>query len=82
MKYVCLDLRWGSEGSVRLVRSTDTIKTVEIIGFDYFNDTIGSYLVKKNHLFPDILKDNVSEKDWINTVIHFFLKEKIELVFT
>lgn len=69
------------QGIIKSILRSKISDKVEIVGFDYFNDTIGSYLVKKNHLFPDILKDNVSEKDWINTVIHFFLKEKIELVF-
>jgi carbamoyl-phosphate synthase large subunit len=54
---------------------------VEIIGFDYFNETVGSFWCKKNYILPDILDDNVTELDYVEFVTLRIKENNLSLLF-
>ena len=51
-----------------------------LIGFDYFNDTVGSFWCNKNFILPDILKTN-QEEDWLSEIKKIIIQEKIRVLF-
>ncbi len=63
-----------------IVRS-DLKNKVNIIGFDYFNDTVGSFWSDKNYLLPDILKSNVTHQEWLDCILGVLLEHKVEMLF-
>lgn len=58
---------------IKSIQNSQYRADYELIGFDYFTETVGSYWVKRTHLLPDILSPAISEATWIAA-----LKEKIE----
>jgi carbamoyl-phosphate synthase large subunit len=66
---------------IKSVQRSDLANRVEFIGFDYFQNTVGSFWCKKNYLLPDILKKEVTEEQWIDTIIDYLNKESIQLLF-
>lgn len=56
-------------------------KKIDIIGFDYVEDTVGSYWVKKHYLLPDILNKQTKESGWLETILKYINKEGLEFIF-
>ena len=54
---------------------------IDIIGFDYYKETVGSYWCKRNYKLPDILSHNFDEKYFLNFVINTILEEEIKILF-
>ena len=61
-------------------RSTD-LNNYKIIGFDYFNDTVGSFWCEKNYQLPDIYTNPHLEKKWLNEVLLHLKNESIDILF-
>ena len=51
-----------------------------IIGTDYFSSAVGLYWVNKGYLLPDILRSEISETQWVESLIDIINKEKITIV--
>ena len=49
-----------------------------IIGTDYFSSAVGLYWVNKGYLLPDILRSEISETQWVESLIDIINKEKRE----
>ena len=56
-------------------------KNVFLIGFDYFEGTVGAHWVRKNFILPDVLKRDVKEAVWLDAVIGYIKEEGIEILF-
>lgn len=54
---------------------------IEITGFDYFTDTIGSYWCQNNYLLPDIYKDPSKEIEWLEKIIEVLANGRIDFLF-
>lgn len=54
---------------------------VNLIGFDYFKDTVGSFWVSQNFILPDILKPNVTHQDWLASLLSALLANDIKMLF-
>lgn len=65
---------------IKSIKKSDLVDKVEIIGFDYFNNTIGSLWCQKNIILPDILKVENEEK-WKKVIFETIIKEKISILF-
>ena len=52
-----------------------------LIGFDYFKDTVGSLFCNKNYILPDIYIDKKLYTKWIDEIIKVIIKEKINIIF-
>ena len=68
------------QGIIKSIIRSKYANEYEIIGFDYFKDTVGSFWCNKNYILPDILKDELKE-EWLNMVINIINEEKILLLF-
>ena len=51
-----------------------------IIGTDYFPSAVGLYWADKGYILPDILKPKIQESVWIDYLIDFIKKEKVQLL--
>ena len=63
-----------------IVRS-DLKDKINLIGFDYFKDTVGSFWVSQNFILPDILKPHVTHQDWLNSLLSALLANDIKMLF-
>ncbi len=54
---------------------------IELVGFDYFNETVGSYWVAKQFILPDFLKKEVKAEAWLEKIIEHIGSEEIKLLF-
>ncbi len=52
-----------------------------LVGFDYFEDTVGSLWCNKNFILPDILNAKISENEWLENLITHIKKEGLEILF-
>lgn len=52
-----------------------------IVGFDYFEETVGSQWCDGNYILPDLLLKSVSNEDWLSFLIKIIIDEKIEILF-
>lgn len=57
------------------------IPITKIVGFDYFSNTLGSYWCDDNVILPDILKKNVSEREFIEVLLVAISKYGINFLF-
>jgi carbamoyl-phosphate synthase large subunit len=64
-----------------ILKSSSLNNQIQIIGFDYFKDTVGSFWINKNYILPDILDNKVSENEYLEFVISKIKENKIEILF-
>lgn len=69
------------QGIIKSIKKSGIAKDIDLIGFDYFKDTVGSFWVKKNFLLPDILKKGVSKRGWLERVIDVISSEAVDILF-
>lgn len=65
---------------IKSILRSDYIDDYNLIGFDYFNHTVGSFWCTNNYILPDLLKSNC-EEDWIKEVERVILKENLKVLF-
>lgn len=68
------------QGIIKSIINSPFSANYELIGFDYFTDTVGSFWCHKNYILPDILKIE-KEEEWLKEVISIIEKEQIEMLF-
>lgn len=66
---------------IKSIKISSLRDRISMVGFDYFEDTIGSYWVDKSFLLPDFLKDNISENEWLKKLIEIIKTEDIKIIF-
>ncbi|HBM15421.1 MAG TPA: ATP-dependent carboxylate-amine ligase [Lentisphaeria bacterium] len=65
---------------IKSIRDSDIADTIEIIGFDYFADTVGSFWCGRNYLLPDILQPK-NKENWYALILEVIKKEQIAIIF-
>ena len=92
-----LKKRWGLMGRIKVgitgtgsligqaiiksIKSSNMSKDIYMIGFDYFDDTVGALWVEKNYLLPDFFREEVTVEDWLEEIIEIIDFEGIEILF-
>ena len=66
---------------IKSIKNSDYFGNYNLIGFDYFNQTVGSFWCKKNYVLPDFFKKKVSEEEWINVLCENIINERLDLLF-
>lgn len=66
---------------IKSIQRSNLKNKIDIIGLDYFKDTVGSFWANKNYLLPDILKPNVTNEEWLNVILSTIIENNIKLVF-
>lgn len=52
-----------------------------LVGFDYFDDTVGSFWCDKSLILPDILKKKVTESEWLDKLTSHINNENLSILF-
>jgi carbamoyl-phosphate synthase large subunit len=66
---------------IKSIKLSDLCQKTLIIGFDYFNETVGSFWCNKTYILPDILDKNISEKTWLRKAVEIIEHSKVKLLF-
>jgi len=66
---------------IKSIRRSGLNEKLELIGFDYFKDTVGSFWCPINYVLPDILKKETDEKAWIEFLIGCIREHTIRMLF-
>jgi|TARA_Y100000294_G_scaffold171632_1_gene185340 carbamoyl-phosphate synthase large subunit len=69
------------QGIIKSIKASSLSGDCEITGFEYLEDTVGSYWVNRNYIMPDILKTDVSEEDYMEILLDRIKKHKIQFLF-
>jgi carbamoyl-phosphate synthase large subunit len=54
---------------------------LNIIGFDYFHNTVGSFWLDEKYILPDILSLGVTQEEWLDVLIKVIIDRDIKIVF-
>lgn len=66
---------------IKSIQRSNLKDQINIIGFDYFNDTVGGFWIDEKYILPDILKQGVKDQQWVDVIIKIILKRDIKLLF-
>lgn len=69
------------QGIIKSIKNSKLSKNYNVIGFDYFEDTVGSFWCDKNYILPDFYRKIVSEEEWISELIEKILDENLHILF-
>ncbi len=65
---------------IKSLKQSNLQSKIKLIGFDYFDYTVGSFWCEQNYILPDILKPS-KESEWFNLVLDIIQKERIFILF-
>jgi len=65
---------------IKSIRASSCFRQSYVVGFDYFENTVGSYWVNKNYLLPDILDSRITEAQWLKVVTEAIDNEKLNIL--
>jgi carbamoyl-phosphate synthase large subunit len=66
---------------IKSIKNSDESNRFQIIGFDYFNDTVGSFWCKKNYKLTDVYVNPDLEQNWLKEVLLHIKEELIDILF-
>lgn len=69
------------QGIIKCIHNSTLKERVEITGFDYVPNSVGSYWCRQNYLLPDIFKKKETEEFWLESIINHIKKERLQLLF-
>lgn len=65
---------------IKSIKRNQFADQYELVGFDYFKSTVGSFWCDKNYTLPDLLKIK-DEQTWVNALEEIIVQEKIVVLF-
>jgi carbamoyl-phosphate synthase large subunit len=65
---------------IKSIKLSSLADKIEILGLDYFKDTVGAQWCNQNEILPDILREGY-EEDWKNSIFNYILKHEIRVLF-
>lgn len=68
------------QGIIKCIVRSEYAKDYTLIGFDYFNNTVGSFWCSKNFILPDLLKPGLSEQ-WVAELERLIIEHDIRILF-
>lgn len=66
---------------IKSIQRSDLKDKINIIGFDYFKETVGSFWLLENYLLPDILNPSVTDEEWLKVIMDVITENDIKLLF-
>lgn len=66
---------------IKSIQRSDLKDKINIIGFDYFNDTVGSFWIDEKYILPDILKQGVTHQEWLDVIVKVIIERDIKILF-
>ena len=65
---------------IKSINNSSIKHKVQLIGFDYFSGTVGSYWVDENYILPDILRPSI-EGEWLEALCEIINTQEIKILF-
>ncbi|WP_035695972.1 ATP-grasp domain-containing protein [Christiangramia portivictoriae] len=69
------------QGIIKSIQDDSISEKCHLVGFDYFENTVGSFWCHKNYILPDILKSEVTEDQWLGELLETIKQERIQILF-
>ena len=66
---------------IKSIQRSDLNDKIDIIGFDYFKDTVGGFWIDEKYILPDILKSGVTHQEWVDVIVKVIIQKDIKLLF-
>jgi carbamoyl-phosphate synthase large subunit len=66
---------------IKSIRRSNLKDKINIIGFDYFDDTVGSFWIEEKYILPDILKPGVTREEWLDVIVKVIIDRDIKMLF-
>ena len=66
---------------IKSIQRSNLKDQINIIGFDYFKDTVGGFWIDEKYILPDILKPGVTHQEWVDIIIKVIIERDIKLLF-
>ena len=66
---------------IKSITTSDLKDRIVLIGFDCFEQTVGSFWVEKNYITANLLDQKTRWLDWLDSLVPIIKKEKIKLLF-
>lgn len=66
---------------IKSIQRSDLKDKINIIGFDYFKDTVGSFWIDEKYILPDILKPEVTHQEWLDVIVKLIIERDIKILF-
>ena len=66
---------------IKSIQRSDLKDKIDIIGFDYFKDTVGGFWIDEKYILPDILKSGVTHQEWVDVIVKVIIEKDIKLLF-
>jgi len=65
---------------IKSIQRSGESDNYNLIGFDYFENTVGSFWCSENHVLPDLLDKNLKDQ-WLEELIRIIKDKKIKVLF-
>ena len=66
---------------IKSIQRSDLKDKIDIIGFDYFKDTVGGFWIDEKYILPDILKPGVTHQEWVDVIVKVIIEKDVKLLF-
>ena len=66
---------------IKSIQRSDLKDKIDIIGFDYFKDTVGGFWIDEKNILPDILKPGVTHQEWVDVIVKVIIEKDVKLLF-
>ena len=66
---------------IKSIQRSDLNDKINIIGFDYFKDTVGGFWIDEKYILPDILNPEVNHNVWLDVIVKLIIERNIKLLF-
>lgn len=66
---------------IKSIQRSDLNDKINIIGFDYFKDTVGDFWIEEKYILPDILNPEVNHEVWLDVIVKLIIERNIKLLF-
>lgn len=70
-----------SQGVIKSIQKSDLGGGTTLIGFEYFEGTVGSYWVDKTYIMPDILKPEITHGNYVAELVRHIKTHGIKILF-
>jgi carbamoyl-phosphate synthase large subunit len=66
---------------IKSIQRSELNDKINIIGFDYFKDTVGGFWINEKYILPDILNPEVNQNAWLDVIVKIIIERNIKLLF-
>lgn len=69
------------QGIIKSIKNSIHASEYNLIGLDYFKETVGSFWCSTYYILPDLLKETVTKEEWLAEVKRIILIERLDILF-